>query len=489
MAIPKKVLKPSFDAIKELFSGGKFHLHTVFPLLDNHEIEIQKIASGFAVAIDFQPFKGFSSTMLNDMKLEPPLTITQDNKTYHISERSLRLNSFGFPGDDNTMKISGELADMASALPELFDDKYLRLMIPVEKGQPKVRDIKGWWYDSDVKAIEHALIKVHIHENEYHFFLFRDKTSCYLVIDSTIPVQLEDFRKVVVSITHAFGFLFGDLYMDEGILLSSATVQFDSIENVWFSTYRESIYSGYAVYTTNPYSIYNVTGQTREEIDNNIEEIKEWYEKIKEFDDDLFSKLCTKFYDSEPFSRAAIVVLQANTLALEIKGSAYSIAMEAITAVMIEENDLKIPKPIPDDTVAKSLVKEFMDKVEELFPKKDPATKDIYSILKTRISNLNKPTNADKLKKPFELFGYLLKDYEKEVIKHRDVFQHGGLPGDPDSPDAVFKDVYYSCMVLHRLIVILVLKYIGFSGYIINYPQLHKHITAKDLSEDLLYKI
>ncbi len=163
--------------------------------------------------------------------------------------------------------------------------------------------------------------------------------------------------------------------------------------------------------------------------------------------------------------------------------------MEAITAVMIEEKDLKIPRPIPDTYMPKSLIKEFMDKVEVLFPKKDPTTKDIYSILQARISNLNKPTNADKLRKPFEFFGYVLKDYEKEVINHRDVFQHGGLPGDPGSPDAVFQDVYYSCMVLQRLIVIQVLKYIGFSGYIINYPQLYKHITAKDLSEDLLYKI
>ncbi|MBN8674277.1 MAG: hypothetical protein J0L56_09090 [Chitinophagales bacterium] len=489
MAIPNKVLKPSFDAISELFSAGKFHLHTVFHLLDNHEIEVKKIESGFAVELDFQPFKGFSSTMLNDMNLEPPLSITQGARTYYIPERSLRFNSFGFPGDDNTMKISGELAAIASTQLENYDGKYLRLMIPVLKGHPKIGSIKRYWYDCDLKATEHALIKVYIHKHEYHFFIFRNKDSCYLVIDSTKPVQLADFRKVVVSISNGFGFLFGDLFMDEGILLSSANAQFDTIENIWFSTYRESIYSGYAVYTVNPYSIYNVTGQTREEVDRNVEEIRKWYEKILDFDDELFSKLCTKFYDSEPFSRAAIVVLQANTLALEIKGSAYSIAMEAITAVMIEENHLKIPKPISDDTVAKSLIKEFMDKVEEFFPKKDPATKDIYSILKTRISNLNKPTNADKLRKPFELFGYVLKDYEKEVIKHRDVFQHGGLPGDPESPDAVFQDVYYSCMVLHRMIVILVLKYIGFSGYIINYPQLHKHITAKDLSEDLLYKI
>lgn len=489
MPVPNKVLKPSFDAIKVLFSGGKFNLHTSFPLLDNHEIEVQKIESGFAVGLDFQPFKGFSSTMLNDMKLEPPLSVTQDGKTYHISERSLRLNSYGFPGDDNTMRISGELADLASARPELFDDRCLRLMIPVSKGHPKINSIKGWWYECDLKANEHALLKIHIHDQEYHFFIFRDKDSCYLIIDSTRPTQLADFRKVVVSITHAFGFLFGDLFMDEGILLSSGNAGFDAIENIWFSTYRESIYSGYAVYTTNPYSIYNVTGQTREEIDRSMEGIKKWYDKIQEFDDSLFSKLCTLFYDSEPFSRAAVVVLQANTLALEIKGSAYSIAMEAITAVMIEENDLKIPKPLADDNVAKSLIKEFMDRVEELFPKKEPATKDIYSILKARITSLNKPTNADKLRKPFELFGYVLKDYEKEVIRHRDVFQHGNLPGDPESPEAVFQDVYYSCMVLHRLIVILVLKYIGFSGYIINYPQLHKHITAKDLSEDLLYKI
>lgn len=427
--------------------------------------------------------------MLNDMKLEPPLSITNEEKTYHISERSLRLNNHSFRDDDNVMEITGAIGDLASAHPGDFDNKYLRLILPVVKGYPKLSSIKGWWYKCDMKANEHVLVKVFIHEKEYHFFLFRDKKSCYLIVDSTNPTQLADFRKVVVSITTAFGFLFGDLFMDEGILLSSGNAEIDSIENVWFSTYRESIYTGYALYTVNPYSIYNVTGQTLEEIDQQIAEIKKWYEKIREFDDELFSLLCSLFYDKEPFSRAAIVVLQANTLALEIKGSAYSIAIEAITAAMAEDKGLKFPKPIADEALAKSLIKGFMEKIETTFPKNDPATKDVYSILKARITSLNKPSNADKIRKPFELIGYVLKDYEKEVIKHRDLFQHGNLPGDPESADAVFQDVYYSCMVLHRLIAILVLKYIGFSGYIINYPQLHKHITDKDLSEDLLYKI
>jgi hypothetical protein len=115
--------------------------------------------------------------------------------------------------------------------------------------------------------------------------------------------------------------------------------------------------------------------------------------------------------------------------------------------------------------------------------------KDANNILTSRARILNRPSNTDKLWRPFELFGYKLSKYEKDVIKHRDIFLHGKLPSKQDKENEVFQDVYYSCMILHRLFYTLVLKCVGFEGYIINYPQLHKQITNRNLDQDLLFKI
>jgi len=216
--------------------------------------------------------------------------------------------------------------------------------------------------------------------------------------------------------------------------------------------------------------------------------IKEWYKKIIEISPEWFSKLCELFYNCEPISRAAIITLQGNIFALEMKGSAYSAALEAITTIILEENKTKYPKPIDDKTVFKALRTKFFEVLDDLIPD-TPENETARKILTDRLNNINKPTNASKLQKSFVVLGYSLQPYELSALKARDKFQHGELPVDEITDDAVFREVYYICLIMHRLIYILILKRIGFEGYIINYPQLHSHITNKDLNEDLLYKI
>lgn len=486
---PSKYFILTFNKINALKAGGDFILHTEHDLLDGYLISIKKSNNGFAAHIDFKPFKGFTSSRFNNLELQPPISISRDADQFYVPKNSLLLNSY-WPTGDNLLRLSGGITQISSTANETdFNDNYLRIVIPVNEGKPKIGSIQAYWYDSDLKASERKLIKVFIHQKEYHYCILKEQEECFLIIDSVEKTSFDDFKKVVSNISNAFGFLFGDLFLDEGYFLSSLKSDFKVIENIYFSTYRDSILSGYGIYTTNPYSVYNLTGDTHEEIEAQVGEIKKRFSTLIEFDDGLFSKLCELFYDKEPFSRAAIIVLQGNTLALEIKGSVYSIALEAVTEVILKERKISFPKPVQDEAVFENIKKEFLERINSLFPKEEKKWKDTINILTSRIGNLNNPSNADKLKKPFELLGYTLNSYEIAVIKHRDLFQHGKLPSDPESEDGVFKDVYYSCMILHRLFYILVLKYIGFEGYIINYPQLHKHITSKDLKEDLLYKI
>lgn len=488
----KKTLAPTLEKIKSIDSTAILTIEVENELLNGYDIEIQKMEKGFAAKVNFKPYKGFSSSQLNAIKLPTPISLHNDLYQYYLPENSLLFNQYSsdFNSDEPMITINGGITQLSTAEQEnIFNNKYLRLLVPIKDKKPKLKEIQGYYYETEIVAKERHLIKVVINEVGYHFFGVNVDSVMYLGVDTTTPITMEDFRKLSHSILNAFGFLFGDLFLDEGYILSSHEGDFSKIENAYYSTYRESMLTGLGIYTTNPFSIYNVTGTSREEIEERIEEIKLWYEKIIEINPECFSTLCELFYNCEPISRAAIITLQGNMFALEMKGSAYSAALEAITTVILKENKAKYPKPVNDKALFDALRTNFFEALDGLLPATNPDNDTSRRILTDRINNINKPTNASKLQKSFEVLGYTLKLYELAAIKARDKFQHGELPVDEITDDTVFRQVYYICLIMHRLIYILILKRINFEGYIINYPQLHSHITNIDLGEDLLYKI
>jgi len=309
-----------------------------------------------------------------------------------------------------------------------------------------------------------------------------------LAVDTTETTQLSDFRKLSHSILLGLGFLFGDLHLNEGYVFSSLDADFSVVENLWYSSYRDSLLKGYGIYTTNAYSVVDMTSRTEQESEQRVDVAQQWSEKLEEITEGVFGKLCELFYESEPFNRAAIIVLEANLLPLEIKGSAYSAALEAIASVIIEEFDADIPKPMakPD---FKNMKDKFFKILDSALPN-IPANEGPRTVLVDRIHRLNNSTNFERLSLCFSLLGYRqLAPYERDALKARDKFQHGELPVADITDENVFRQVYHICMVLHRMIYTIVLLKIGFKGYIKNYPQLHAHITGIELNEGIFFEI
>ena len=489
-----KIVEPTLDRIAALTTPQILKLEVDHDLLNGYEIAINKEKAGYSANISFKPHSGFISSQLHSIDLPLPIRLTNSSTTYHLPENSILLNQRNFYDSlnevdkDPVIRISGSISQLSSGTTEsAFDGKYLRLVIPVTASHLKLREIRGFHYTTDLQSNERHLLKVNINSHEYNFFSFATKGGLYLAVDSTIPTDIKQFKILSHSILLALGFLYGDLYLDEGFILSSAHQDFSQIENISFSTYRESILTGLRIHTTNAYSIHNLTGKNREEIDARLKDAQSWVNEIIEFPPETFSKLCELFYNSEPTSRAAIVTLQGNMLALELKGSAYSIALEAITAVIMEQNHEKKPKPV-DKVIFNQLKQKMLSALDEILPPTEE-NKAARSIFTNRVDNLNSPTNTSKLQKAFGLVDYDLNDYEKDALKARDTFQHGDLPVSEYTENEAFREVYNVCLIMHRLIYILVLKQINYSGYIINYPQLHSQITKKSFGEKLFYKV
>ena len=75
--------------------------------------------------------------------------------------------------------------------------------------------------------------------------------------------------------------------------------------------------------------------------------------------------------------------------------------------------------------------------------------------------------NGDKLTKPFELqqIAYELSDAEKKIIKTRNNFLHGGIT--EEGKESMEKLLYIG-MELRKLCSILLLRYSGYKGPILN---------------------
>lgn len=486
-----KILQPTLAKIAALNTSQKYMLDVTNELLKNNQLQLQKQQKGFAGIVEITPFKGLTSGQLDNITLKPPVLITNDDTSYYLPKDSVHFFSQRFDSSKNVIELKGSITQLMSCAEESqMDNRYLRMVIPVAGRRTNLESLRGYHYECDAGGQDGILVELTISDQPFTLWQCRIEGQSYLIIDSAVSLRLIDFQQICADIFIAFGFLFGVFYGDEGYFLSSDSGSFENILDIFYSELRSTINSGMPAYTINPFSVLPVTATTEEEITRQAEEISRWQKDIPELEAEWFSGLCEMFYQHEPVSRAAMILIQADQLALEVQGSSYSVAMEAITAWYMDVKKVKAPKPLENDTIAKKVLASLVKIIDDEFPASDATTQKTNNILTSRLKHLlTNPTNADKLRTPFDHAGYTITADENKVVKHRDDYQHGRLPTDPNSDEKVFRDVYFSCMMLRRLTTILILKAAGFKGYIINYPQIRSNITRKDLGEERFLKI
>lgn len=144
-----------------------------------------------------------------------------------------------------------------------------------------------------------------------------------------------------------------------------------------------------------------------------------------------FSGLVSMLHRSKDLARATMMLLVAS-LDIDNMGPTYSVVLETICSVLYKEN--------------KDFFKPFLVKKEWGYDFKK---------------------NGDKLTKPFELqqIAYELSDAEKKIIKTRNNFLHGGIT--EEGKESMEKLLYIG-MELRKLCCILLLRYSGYKGPILN---------------------
>lgn len=159
-----------------------------------------------------------------------------------------------------------------------------------------------------------------------------------------------------------------------------------------------------------------------------------------------------------------------NEVPSEMRGALLSIALESATKHLEQRGLLKAKKPLKDEewrTVRAALLVTIEDMAT-----KGSWGKGTRNTFVQRVDNMNGPTNADQLTQPFDILNLTLRDDEIEAIKHRNNFIHRGrlLKVEEHEKDpSKWTMVWSAEMTLYTAINKLLLKYLGYSGPLIDW--------------------
>lgn len=363
-----------------------------------------------------------------------------------------------------------------SGLKENFDNKLQRLIIPVEV-EPNFDfiDFNSLILDGILTVC--GLVQVSIGEMNYHLFKYKneDTGKKYLIIDSLEENLFDEFKTNCKSIVTAYGYLSGNLHLNEYYYQTFQEKESDMIENIYYEKNEKSALTEYPLFE--PFRF-------REYIDalGKKEQLKHIPTRMT---NKVFSKLCTTIKTNEPYSRCCELIIEGNqSKQVLLRAGIYSIALETLTNVIYEENKEKL-NPIPD----KKLAKLIRGKFSEIVKKYNEFISDYgKKIIESKINDINKPTNSKKLSIPFELYRIKLSKDDLEILNHRNKFLHGTSPFREDELKEKEDEIKFIIARLHYMINSLMLKYIGYSGHIINYPAWIQY-NRKEKVTDHLFRI
>ena len=118
-----------------------------------------------------------------------------------------------------------------------------------------------------------------------------------------------------------------------------------------------------------------------------------------------------------------------------------------------------------------------------------------YNLIPARkkIENINQTTNNDKLKLCFQKFQIELLDDDLKIISSRNLFMHGNFPNYRNKKNRTIKekdlDLYYTSIRIYTLLNMIILKYIGYDNYVINFSKIYEKNTGYLIKEDYYRKV
>jgi hypothetical protein len=294
-----------------------------------------------------------------------------------------------------------------------------------------------------------GLVTIHLGRRQYHLFAYStdDEKRNYLFVESIEPINYHEFKKALDVILLSYAFVTGYFARDRRHIVGAEDLSFTQITEISFETLPNTLSSKYSVIPTS--ALRTVFRMPHE----------------MSFPESTFNDLCEQLLSHPSLGQVILVLVEGHSLSLELRAAVYSIALEAITDIVSKENQSKFT-PIPQKRLAKKVLRALLSTLESF--RTELSTDGIETLVK-KLQVANSPTNKDKLLRPFALYGVNLTAHEIDCIERRNDFLHGRFPFDPCNVDQKFQ-LEQTVLALLYCVTTLVLKYIGYTGFVIYYP-------------------
>lgn len=308
---------------------------------------------------------------------------------------------------------------------------------------------------------------IHPNINEYPCFVYYQHNK--LVIESHHRQSYKEFFKMCINLTSMIGFFTGYCQKDKGYIFEYDDFSQPFKGYTYDAGLLDTYNSQHCLISSNPskYKRKDYTSSPQP-----LDSIWGLGVASREVFETMYNKINTNDeYNLAFFSLENI--LNGHKLS-PLHNALLCVTLETMTALVSTENDKKMSWHA-SKSIKKAHRKGLLEFSKDFFEQNDiPEWEKSY--IKNRLENIDAPTNRDKLAKPFEILDISLTQKEIDALNDRNNFLHGKHGYGLNDSMTFLSDFY----TFNYLIQALLLKYVGFSGKIIN--------KNKDFGDKEIYK-
>jgi hypothetical protein len=417
----------------------------------------------------------FKSDYLTDKRHEFEFSKEAYKPYFVTADHNLILESLYFTNHSKGMLTGRSTSFYTKGYSKTKNYRY-RLIIPLERELQFHYQIEETLYATDLGYRNRSGITSIINDETISMQVIHDSEKRYfLSIHSETLQDYKNFSEKAFAIKNALGYLTGYLAGDCGYFFVYSTKEMSVPKHFYFTSFRDTIRSSYAPIHTNPYSwLKAIPRKTSDRLYSG--------KKIQPIPLSVFSSLCKKLYDSLDFTTVIMLIIESSEGSLLVMPGGYAIALEALSKLILKDFPPSKLSPVPVEDMRELLV-QLRVVVDGDSPKLSTENK---ALLKARIEQMNQPTNKAKLKLPFELLEVPLTEKDLQILESRNDFLHGRTPnllglGETLAVGRRNQDVYYASLRFYALLSRLILKWVGFDGYVVNQVKIHgKNLGIKN---------
>lgn len=384
-----------------------------------------------------------------------------NNKTYHREKgasAAIKVTNSMFKSRNHIDCIKFTVSSFESE--NFRDGKFFQLVIGSDRKLTHIYNIFDNLVSIKTERTQYSLNGISFQIKDIEFILYFIDGFC--VIENLQDLDFEKFDIYCRHIMVCFGFISGYAPAGEGFYFGYDNKNFIKFNAFAFTNTFSSTYNAptYQIIDTNVYRF-----MPRDMVTEDIESKRtELGIGLKPISCDVFSRLCNMAIDERQIADALYLILEANSSSLEVQGVLYSVILEKLTGYIVDKNEDKV-KPIADKEKAKELLRRLNEVASEFLGEEYRGS---AIAIKKNIENINRPTNNDKLIKPFEILDIPINDDDKNIIGSRNKFLHGAQFIEGDDIYEFANNHLLVNMKLNFLVCALILKMAKYDGRIIN---------------------